>query len=175
MNRKSVARLGCVAVVALSIGGCSKPQVGFLSNAGESPLRVRYILPKVVLEKDQPAVCPRKDPVRMVATADALNRTFTRKDVPVPDYNMDMSACEVSFTLPPAYTAMVFFHRSCEDYEKRLERLSRNPAFRPEQLIPIFELFSVDNGSSRAEWRGWDAVKQFKPVRDGHCHYSFPA
>jgi hypothetical protein len=168
---KWIVRVLCVGIATLAVASCQRFDPVYLSNTGDVPLRVRYVLPKHVFEEGKPPVCPRTDPIQMVATLDALSRG-TGGSVPVTDYKMDMEECEGSFTLPPDFSAILFVKGFCDDYAEYLARYS---TLAPDQWKPSLVSLSVDNGSSRVEWRGWDAVKQFRRARDGQCFYRFPA
>lgn len=155
-----------MALVALGVSSCQHHHLVILKNASGAPVRVTYAVPLLSIDGGVPDRCELPGDPPSVTSAPPSMDWWANTFQPPADLKIDAEKCVSTFTVPVGAVAILGSNGYCEDFESY--------PYRGNPLQPDIAYLIVE-GASRVEWREWDAIRQFKRVKNGNCVYSFPA
>lgn len=151
-------RLALRVALVLSIVGATascvpERDLSILINETDAPIRVRYATPFFNVGAGSTPICQLfGEPPEVKPTGTDLRS----RDgwTPPSGLDVDLDKCETSFVLEPGIASVLYRAGYCDDYKKHADQ---GAAFRPS-----LEYLVIEGRSGTREWRGWEAVAQFK-------------
>ena len=154
-------RVGVLLSTVGALVGCPKPQdPSVVINETDARVQVRYAVPFFRAKTGAPPLCPLvNEPPEVKPNGGDLRSPggWIRPS----SLELDADKCEARYVLEPGVASRLNHDGYCDDYE---EHRDQGPAF-----VPGLEYLVIESRSGAREWRGWEAVAQFKRAWSGWC------
>jgi hypothetical protein len=152
MRRAFRVRVVPLSMVGAMVG-CIEQDPSVVINETDAPVRVRYSVPFFRVDIGAPPICPLLNEPPEVKPNRGDLRSPTGWIRPS-SLEVDADKCEASYVLEPGVASVLNRDGYCDDYEQHADQ---GAAF-----FPNFEYVVIEGRGGAREWRGWEAVAQFK-------------
>src|SRR6185503_6430215 len=140
-----------LSIVGATVSCVLERDPAILINETDAPIRVRYATP--FFDLGTAPICQLfGEPPEVKANGGDLRSL--EGWAPPSGLEVDLEKCEASFVLEPGVASSLYRAGYCDDYEHHSDQ---GAAFRSSLEYLVIEI----RGGVR-EWRGWEAVAQFK-------------
>ena len=155
-----------VASACSILVGCpAEEHPTFLTNDSRGPIRVRYEMPRRMLDSQRLGRCRFEEYPPRYTSERVSGSNWHEADWHILDpAQVDMERCETEFVLPAGQTVWVESQGACSDFNKYED----NPRWRP-----TVNSLSVSNERGSLALAGFETAKVFKREHDGLCRFRF--
>lgn len=143
-----------VSIVGTTVGCPAERDPSILINETDAPIRVRYATPFFDVDPGTTPICQLLGEPPAVKPNDEDLRSLTTPWTVPSSLEVDAEKCEASYVLEPGVASSLYWAGYCDDYEQHADQ---GAAFRPS-----LEYLVIESRDGVREWRGWEAVAQFK-------------